>query len=252
MLTPLRVASTLALYHMEEIVRSIVLIGARSCLVALLIVALLNLPVTAASAKPLGIVVTAQHARLDNVDAVNGADVYPGDALVTDAGGSLRLQIARSQMYLLSSTEATLVQRENTVQAKVDRGTLGFSMPVPNQLEIGTPLGVIRAANGQHVFGQVVVLSPTRMQVSAYEGTLVVTANGGPEKTIGPGETYEATLAADAAAAALPQSPQGVGGQGINWKRVAEVVIPTGAAAIAAAIIWHEETESCCVPSSCD
>jgi hypothetical protein len=233
-------------------VRSIVLTGARSGLVAFFMVALLNLPATAASAKPLGIVVTAENARLDNAGAVNGADVYPGDALTTDTGGSLRLDIAGNQVYLLSSTAATLVQQANKVQAQVDRGTLGFSMAAPGHLEIGTPLGVIRAANGQHVFGQVAVLSPTKMQVSAYEGALVVAASAGPEKIIEPGETYEATLGADASPAALPQSQEGVGGEGINWKRVASVAIPVGGAAIAAAVIWQEETESCSVPSSCD
>lgn len=237
---------------MEETVRSIVLASARSCLLAFLIAGLLNLPVTAASARPLGMVVLAENARLDNASAARGADLYPGDALATDPGGSLRLQIGASQVYLLASTAATLLQQENKVQAKVDHGTLGFSLPAPGQLEIGTPLGVIRAANGQRVLGQVVVLSPTRMQVSAYEGTLVVAANAGPEKTIAPGETYEATLVADASPAALPQSSAGVGSEGINWKRVAAVLIPTGAAAITAAILWHELTESCTVPSSCD
>jgi hypothetical protein len=241
----------LALYYVEETVRSIVLAGARSCLVGLVIVALLNFPVTAATARPLGVVLSSENARLDNAGAVNGAAVYSGDALATDMGGSLRLQIARdSQVYLLSSTSATLVQQENKIQAKVDRGTLGFSMPAPGQLEIGTPLGIIRAANGQHVFGQVVVLSPTRMQVSAKEGTLVVAAANSPEKIIAPGETYEATLAESAESSDV--GPQGVGSEGINWKRLAPVLIIGGGAAIAAGVIWHEMTESCSVPSSCD
>lgn len=231
--------------------RSIVLAGARSGLVALLIATLASFPVTAASAKPLGVVVTAENARLDSTGAVNGAAVYSGDVLATDTGGSLRLRIARSQMYLLSSTAATLLQQENVVQAKLDRGTLGFSMPAPGELEIGTPLGIIRAADGQHVFGQVIVLSPSRMQISAYEGTLVVAAGAGPKKIIAPGETYEATLAADAGAAD-DAGPKGVGSEGIRWKRVIGVAIVAGAAGIAAAIIWHEMTESCSVPSTCD
>lgn len=226
--------------------------AARSGLAAVLTAALLNLPAAGASSKPLGSVVTAENARLDNAGAVNGAAVYPGDALATEAAGSLRLRIAGSQVYLLSSTSATLVQQDNTVQAKVDRGTLGFSMPATAQLEIATPLGIIRTANGRHVFGQVVVLSRTRMQVSAYEGALLVSAGRGTEQLIAAGETYEATLAADPSPAAPPQSREGVGGEGIRWRRVAAVLIPTGVAAIAAAIIWHEMTESCSVPSSCD
>lgn len=232
--------------------RSIVAVVARSCLVAFLILTLLTLPVIAGSAKPLGVVVTAENAHLDNAGAVSGAAVYSGDALATDTGGSLRLRIARSQMYLRSSTAATLLQQENNkVQANVDRGTLGFSMPAPGELEIGTPLGIIRAANGQNAFGQVVILSRTRMQVSAYEGTLVVAAGAGPEKMIGPGETYEGTLAAGPGS---PDDvgPKGAGSEGINWKRVLPALIVGGGAAIAAAVIWHEMTESCSVPSKCD
>jgi hypothetical protein len=235
---------------MEETVRPIVLAGVRSCLVAFLIAAVLNFPVAAASATPLGVVLASRNARLDNAGAVNGANVYPGDALSTGSGGSLRLKIGESQVYLLSSSAATLVQQENKIQAKVDRGILGFSVAARGQLEIATPLGIIRAANGQRVYGLVAVLNPTRMQVTSKKGTLVVAAANGPEKVIAPGETYEANLAAVAGSPDV--GPQGVGSDRINWKRVAGVLIVAGSAATVAAIIWHEETESCSVPSSCD
>ncbi len=226
--------------------RSNIFCGARSCLIAFLVVGLLNLPVMAASAKPLGMVVSADHARLDNASAAIGADIYSGDALATDAGGSLRAKVGPSQVYLLSGSSATLVPQENRVQAKVDRGTVGFSTSSPEQLEIGTPLGTIRGANSQRVFGQVAVLSPTRMQISAYEGTLLVTALNGEEKTIQQGETYEATLTAPEPGGA--QNPQGVGGPGINWKHVATVAIIAGAVGGTALALWIEESESCTVP----
>jgi hypothetical protein len=233
--------------------RSNVLAIARTSLIALLIGAIIALPAYAASASPLGSVMLAQHARLDNADAAVGASVYTGDALSTGEDGSLRLRIATSQLYLFSSTEASLALRESTVQAKVNRGSLGFSMSAPGQLEISTPLGVIRAANGQHVFGRVVVLSPTRIQVGAQEGSLVVAAIGGAEKLIGPGETYEATLeAASTSAASVPQDAQSVGKDGIRWKRVLGFAIVIGGAAIVTAWTWHELTESCTKPSNCD
>jgi hypothetical protein len=135
-------------------VRSNLLCGVRSGLIAILVVGLLNLPVMAASAKPLGMVVSAEHARLDNADAAIGADIYSGDALATDAGGTLRAKVGPSQVYLLSASSATLLPEENKVQAKVERGTVGFSTSSPEQLEIGTPLGVIRGANSQRIFGR--------------------------------------------------------------------------------------------------
>jgi hypothetical protein len=230
----------------EETVRSNISSGARACLVAFLVVGMLNLPVMAASAKPLGMVVSAEHARLDNADAAIGADVYSGDALATEAGGSLRMKVGPSQVYLLSNSSATLVPQENGVRAKVEHGTMGFSTSSPAQLEIGTPLGVIRGANGQRVFGQVAVLSPGKMQISAYEGTLLVTALNGEEKTIEQGETYEATLAAPEPGGG--QNQAGVGGTGTNWKHVATVAIIAGAVGGTALGLWISSSESCTVP----
>jgi hypothetical protein len=229
-------------------VRSIVL-GARSCLVAILCFGLLNLPTMAASAKPLGMVVLAENARLDNARAVKGADLYPGDALVTDVGGSLRIRVGASQVYLLSSTSAMLAQVENKVRAKVERGTLGFSTAASDRLEVETPLGVVRGTDGQHVFGQVVVLSAKEMRVTSYEGTLFVETNG-LVKTIGQGQTYDATLVANSDPGA-PQGPNGAGRSGINWTRVAWTAGFVGGAATLGGVFWDEFTESCITPTSC-
>jgi hypothetical protein len=227
-------------------VRSEILCGARSCIIAFVVVGMLNLPVMAAPSKPLGTVVSADHASLDNAKAAIGADIYSGDALATDAGGSLRVSVGPGQVYLLSSSAATLVPAQDRTQAKVERGTLGFSTSSPEQLEIGTPLGTIRGANGGRVFGQVAVMSPTTMQVTAYEGTLLVTALNGEQKTIEQGQTYEATLAAPEPGGG--QNSAGVGGTGINWKHVATVAIIAGALGGTALALWIVESESCSNP----
>ncbi|MBZ5695648.1 MAG: hypothetical protein LAN36_09840 [Acidobacteriia bacterium] len=231
--------------------RPIVLSTARACLVAFLSIGLMNLPVMAASEKPLGMVVTAANARLDNAKAAIGADVYSGDTLSTDQDGSLRLKVGLSQVYMLSSSSATLEPLGSKVRANVERGSLGFSTTAPDQIEIGTPLGVIRGANGQRVFGQVAMLDASSMRISAYEGTLVVEASNGEMKMIEQGQTYEATLVANSEPGGA-QGPSGVGRPGINWKRVVVVAAFVGGAATAAAILWHEATESCTVPSNCD
>jgi hypothetical protein len=227
-------------------VRTNILSVARCCLIAFLVVGLLNLPVMAATAKPLGMVVSAENAHLDNANAAIGADIYSGDALVTAPGGSLRVRVGPSQVYLLSASSAMLVPEDNKVEAKVAYGTMGFSTSTPERLEIGTPLGIIRGANNQRVFGQVAVLSPTKLKISAYEGTLLVTALNGEEKTIEQGQTFEATLAAPEPGGA--QNQAGVGGTGINWKHVETVAIILGAAGGTALGIWLEETESCSTP----
>jgi hypothetical protein len=200
--------------------------------------------VMAASSKPLGMIVIADRANVDHAKAAVGADVFSGDALSTDAGGSLRMKIGQSQVYLLSSSDASLVPTENRVQAKITRGTLGFSSTSPEQMEIGTPLGVIRGADGGRVFAQVAVLSPTKMQVSVYEGTLLAIAPNGDHKTIAQGETMEATIAAPEPGSS-GQNQYGVGGTGVNWKHVAEVAIIGGIVGGTALGLWIAETESC-------
>lgn len=142
--------------------RSIVL-GARSSLVALVIIGLIGLPTMGASSLPLATVVSAQAARLANADAVPGADVYYDDDLVTTGGGSLRLAVGTSQVYLLEDSEAVLRQDQGKVEAKMYRGTLGFSTSAPDNLAVETPFGVIRGADGSHVLGQIALLaSPKR------------------------------------------------------------------------------------------
>lgn len=219
--------------------RSNVPAGARSCLAVVLACSLLNLPAMAASEKPLAVVLTADHARLDNANAAIGADVFAGDALVTDNGGSLRLTAGPSQVYLLSASSATLAAHDGRVQAQVHVGTVGFSTPSPAELEIQTPLGVIRGADSKAIFGQVSVVSGGKMRVSVYQGTLLVTDAFGGEKIISAGETYEATLAPEPKADDNPP-PKGVTGTGINWQHVAYVAIPLVAAGILACALWPE------------
>ncbi|HKV04931.1 MAG TPA: hypothetical protein VJO53_07480 [Candidatus Acidoferrales bacterium] len=221
--------------------RSIVLAGARSCLIAILAAGLLNLPAMAAAEKPLGVVVSADHASLDNAKAAMGADVYFGDAIATETNGSLRLKVGSGQVYLLASSSATLAPQDNRVRAKVERGTMGFSTPSPDQLEIETPLGVVRGANHQSIFGQVTVLSSTKIRVSSYQGTLLVDTGNGLEKTIEQGQTYEASLAAGPAPGGA-QNSAGVGGSGPNWKHIAEVGATIGTVAILACALTPESS----------
>src|SRR5580704_3131197 len=115
---------TLSAYLSEDSVRSM----ARSCLVVLLVTGLLDIPAFAAAAeKPLGMVIQAQEAQLDNAKLVVGTSIYGGDTVVTDAGGGVRLKMGDSQLYLLAESAATLSQNAAVVRAVVARGTVGFS-----------------------------------------------------------------------------------------------------------------------------
>jgi len=104
-------------------VRSSIVAGIRSVLIGFLAVGLMNLPTIAAASKPLGMVVAADHAHLDNASAATGASVYSDDALVTDEGGSLRLSVGASQIYLLSLSSASLEPRGRLARNHVRRVT---------------------------------------------------------------------------------------------------------------------------------
>lgn len=237
--------------------RSIIL-GARSSLVMLVITGLVGLPTMGASSRPLATVVAAQSARLANADAVPGADVYLDDDLVTQGGGSLRLAVGSSQVYLLENSEAALRQdqsnEQSKVQAKMYRGTLGFSTSAPDNLAVDTPFGMVRGADGSHVLGQISLLtspkaSEEKIEVTSYQGTLLVVDNAGVTQRIEEGQTYMGTMASDAGGGADDAKVQGVGSSGTNWKKVLGVVIPLAAVGGTAIALYVTGSESCAQPN---
>jgi len=221
-------------------VRSSIVSTIRAVLVGFLAVGLTSLPSMAAASKPLGMVVAADHAYLDHANAATGASVYSDDALVTDQGGSLRLSVGPSQIYLLSLSSASLEPRNDKVQARVDRGTLGFSTARPAQLQIQTPLGVVHGADANPIFGQVSLVNPSTVRISSYEGTLVVEDLNGGRKIIAQGETYEGTLVSDASGGDNNQPKKALTGAVVNWSRVLEVGIPIVAAGVLACWLYPE------------
>ncbi len=224
--------------------RSTVIASARSCLIGFLAASLLNLPTMAAGAPAVGMIAETQNAFLSGAAAERGVDIYPGDTLTTQPGGSVRLAVGSSQMYLMSSTEATMEPDGTAVRAKMDRGTIDFSS-APGQIEIETPLGVVRGDGHSRTFGQVAVVNPTTIQVSAVEGNLLVAGVDGVTKNIAAGETYEASFEP---AAGPDNGPpvQGVGGpRHIRWHRIIAAAIILGGSALVTYLLYREFTESC-------
>ena len=217
----------------------------KSFLVAILSVGLIGIPSFGATEKPLGLVTQAQEAHLGSATVAIGTTVYPGDTLATDEGGTVRLKVGGSQFYLLSSSAATLSAGSNAVNASVARGTVGFSSNGSDQLSLEIPEGTLRAANGQPGYGQVTILGPREVIISAYRGTLVLD-NDGDLHEIPAGKSYRVTMDLDPAVE--PQGPAGAGG---NNKVVAPRhrhllfdLIVLGAAAGAGVALWYHLSES--------
>lgn len=228
-------------------------IAARLCLVVLLVTSLLDIPAFAAAEKPLGMVIQAQEAQLDNAKLEVGTSIYGGDTVVTDVGGGVRLKMGGSQMYLLADSAATLSQNAAVVHAVVARGTVGFSSNGADNVELEIPEGILRAANGQPAYGQVTILSAQEVVISAYRGALVLD-NDGELHTIPAGKNYRVTMELDQSDQQAPPASTGGDNPIIHprkrrKRRLAFYLIFTAAVAGMSYAIWDELSESPSKPS---
>jgi hypothetical protein len=221
----------------------------KSLLVALLIGSLLNLPTFAANEKPLGLVTQAQEAQIGTAMVAIGTTVYPGDTVATDTGGILRLKVGGSQVYLLASSAATLSQNAQMVHALVARGTVGFSSNGTDQVGLEIPEGIVSAANGQPAYGQVTLIGPREVVISAYRGTLVLD-NDGEMHTITAGKSYRVTMDLESPETKpVAQEAAGVGGKNSDivapkHRHLAFDLIVLGAIGAVSAVVYYEVTQS--------
>jgi hypothetical protein len=234
------------MYDFGGVMRSI----ARSCL-ATLLAGLLSFPGFAANEKSLGLVIQAQDAQIADSKVAIGTTVYSGDKVETDVGGALRLRMGATQLYLLSASSATLAQRSEAVVAVVARGTVGFSSNGTDQFELEVPEGTIRAANGQPAYGQVVIVGPQEIVVSAYHGSLVLD-NDGEIHTIPEGKSFRVVMDPEPATAAPEISASSDNGNTTPTKRrrrrLAFFLLFGAGAGLASWAIWDVLSESSSSP----
>jgi hypothetical protein len=219
----------------------------RACLIAILMAALLNLPAYAANDSPLGMIIQAEGlAHLGPAKAAIGSTVYPGDSIFTEAGGTMRMRVGASQVYLLSDSGASLSQGKDMVHVVVAHGTVGFSSPANDPIGLDTPLGFVHPVPGHAAFGQVVLNSRIEMIVTAYHGDLLVEENGNTH-TILEGKSYRITtdLEPPAQPNSSSQSSQGGGTtKSAMSSPKGEVIAIVGAAALLSWLAWSEFCES--------
>ena len=225
---------------------------ARLCLAVLLVASLLDLPSFAAAEKPLGMVIQAQEAQLDNAKLEVGTSIYRGDTVATDAGGGLRLKLGGSQLYLLAESAATIAQNATAVHALVTRGTVGFSSNGADSVELEIPQGILRAADGQPAYGQVTMMSVQEVVISAYRGALVLD-NDGELHTILAGENYRVSMEFEQAEQQTPAASAGGDNPIIQprkrrRRKLVFYLIFTGAMAGISYAIWDHLDESPSTP----
>jgi hypothetical protein len=222
----------------------------RACLVALLVAGMLSTPAFtyAASDTPLGMVIQAEGlAHLGAAKAAIGSTVYTGDNLFTETGGTMRLRVGASQVYLLSDSGASLSQSPKMVHIVVAHGTVGFSSPANEPVGLDTPLGFVHPVDGHAAFGQVTLVSSIEMVVTAYRGDLIVEENGNLH-TIPEGKSYRVTKDLEQPPQPSPsssgQTKKGAGTQSAGASPLMEKVAIIGAAGGAALAVALELCES--------
>jgi hypothetical protein len=221
---------------------------ARSTLVALLVAGLCNLPSMGSSEKPLGVIAQAERAHLDSANAATGATVYAGDTFDTETGGTLRLRVGASQFYLLASSAATLAQNSSGAMLSLTRGTAGFSSAASGQLQLDTPAGIVRGADGKPAYGQVTIKSANELVVSAFRGDLVLD-NEGEFHSIPEGKSYRVVIESDQEPASGDNKDFHPAENHHRKRRLIFALILTGAVTLMSYEIYNSLTESPSKPS---
>jgi hypothetical protein len=196
--------------------------------------------------KVAGVVSQANLGHIDSADAVAGANVYDCDTLETEQGGQMRLQVRGGQVYVASGSEGQLQETPTAIDVYVERGTVGFSVMAGGMIEVMTPAGIVRAANGQAASGEVTLTSPKEMLISAMHGDLVLD-NGGDIRAIPQGQTARVTFDEGNAPACHEEESQDQQQQNqpkALRRPIGFYFLIGGAIAVPAILLWHHATES--------
>jgi len=194
----------------------------------------------------LGTVAQADHARLANVQASAGADVYACELLEADEGGLLRVQVGTSQIYLGPLSATQLEGESGDVRAHIIRGTLTFSTPAASNFAVETPAGILRAESGQSAAGQVTVTGPHEMVVSASRGSVLLDT-GGEFRTIPGGQSarieFDGSIEVVCSSKSAGNDPPPQKAFA-SRKKLGFYIIMGTATVVPSYFIWQEMTES--------
>jgi hypothetical protein len=198
---------------------------ARSCLVGLLIASLIAAPAAGSSARPVGVVVQAEHASVGQAGAIAGAPVFTGDTVRTEHGGTLRILVGTAQIYLLTNSAAKLSDGSQGTSATLLRGTLGFTSSGKEAVGVRAGQALIHPQKAQPTYGQVTQLSPTELVVSSYRGPLEIETAIGENLIVPEATSYRVLLGSGS------QKPEGTGSGGAMSASTKMILIGAGIAA---------------------
>jgi hypothetical protein len=188
---------------------------AKSIVIALIAVALIEAPVMAAPApagsamSPLGVVLQADHAVIGAGEAAVGSTVFDGDALSAGNGGDLRVRFGNSQVYLLQNTGAIVHQSSNGFDTALSNGTVILSSSDAGSFRVLADGATIRPLTPGAASAQITRVGPSELVLTARKGALEVSMDD-DVKTVAEGTSVRMLIQPPdaAAAAATPGSPR--------------------------------------------
>lgn len=192
--------------------------GLRALCTGFFSVSLASIPVCAGTTStiPLGIVLTADHARVGEAPVSAGTTVYGGDLLSTEAQGNLQVRAGAARLLLVGSTTAVLNDNEGMHSAKLIRGTAVFSTGNAHAFTLFASKAAFSAHTDAPTIGQVTYVSDKELLVLAKRGDLLVTVEG-ESQVIPEGTSYRVLL--DPPAGEPGQGPAGAGGPPVSAGR---------------------------------
>jgi hypothetical protein len=150
-------------------------------------------PAATPNLLPLGVVTQASSAHFNAARVSAGATIYDGDGLSTEADGALQFRAPAALLYLPGTSGVTLHRLPNGTQAQLQAGTVVFSTAKSAAVEILAGEASVRPAADGPTVGQVTVIGPKELQISARRGALEFSYAGETEK-LAEGTSYRIVL----------------------------------------------------------
>jgi hypothetical protein len=164
-------------------------VQARHCVAILLAALLAAPPVSASTAKPLGVVLDARNATLRSADGIPGTTVFAGDTVLTDHSGRVRVRMGDAQVEVMPESVVTFEEVDSVAGVTVLRGAVGFASPDSGSVAVRAAGILIRPQPKRSTHGQVTLVGPRELLVTSYRGPLELTL-GNESLVVPEGTTY--------------------------------------------------------------
>jgi len=189
-------------------------------------------------ADTLGMVVLADHARLDSETATEGTTIFDGDRLSTDAAGSMRFMVGEAIVYLPDQSCVTLHKGASGTpmkfEAELVSGKVVLSVVAGTGGEIVASSARIRPIAETRGVVEVGIIGPHELIVFARRGPAQISYHGETE-TIPEGKSYRVMLNPSDGGTSEEQGPRNPSKGG----KALVVIAVVGLTAAGVALLWR-------------